>query len=76
MRNIAGHPVKSISELEITGEGLHIVGFHQDGRYLSKRYRVIEQDGKKRIGDELGDERETLSNFLVPLARVWGVGAT
>jgi hypothetical protein len=72
MRNLAGYPLRPISELAIVGEGLHIVGLHKDGTYLSTRDRVVEQDGKKRIGEELR-EPESCPNFLIPLARVWGI---
>lgn len=73
LRELDGFPYKSVSQLRITGEGLWTVGLSKTGEYVSKQFAVVENDGKKQVGDELEITGDRVPNFLVPLIRVWGL---
>lgn len=73
MRSAKGREIKPVENLEILGEGLHIVGLSADGAYLSKRFRAVASSEGKRLGPEEIPDDSTFPNFLVPIARVWGL---
>jgi hypothetical protein len=75
MRSATGFPDRRIGELEILGEGLHIVGIDKSGSHLARDFRISRDGGGARLTaeDQLVDG--VIPNFLVPIARAWGLNA-